>query len=190
MKIPASRLFKSLALVVVLCGLLVGPAYWIHAKYFTGRDAALLTLEPAAVKPGLARIWQSAPFTLREDMAPVGLVLIAQGHFAADLDPGRPPRDTYSAILTRDGEMATPLKFNLGVKYVSDSNPAFREHLLLMQKVRAGQYVVTVNQAAEPAIEIDRMQLQVRQNLKEPDPDVVMAGIGLLVLGLLGLVLV
>lgn len=180
---------KLLALALIVGGLLVGPAYWVYSKFYTGSDAVLLTLHPLEAKPGLARVWQSESFRLAEGMAPAGLILVAQGHFSPNLDEQRPPRDGYSATLARDGVAGDPLAFSLGVKYVSDSNPAFREHLFLMQKVQAGQYVLTVKQAAEPAIQIDRMQLQVRQNLQEPNPDIVMAGLGLLVLGLFGLVL-
>lgn len=180
---------KMLALALIVCGLVVGPAYWIYAKFYTGSEAGLLTLTPGASEPGKLRIWQSGPFTLAEGMAPVGLVLVAQGHFSPNMDENRPPRDAYSAILARDGEAAEPLKFSLGVKQVSDSNPAFREHLLLMQKVKPGQYTLTITQAAEPAIQIDRMQLQVRQNLQEPNPNIVMAGIGLVILGILTLVM-
>lgn len=180
---------KILSIVVLVCGLVVGPAYWIYSKFYTGSEAALVSLKPVAVKPGLAKEWQSDPFTLAEGMAPAGLILIAQGHFSPNMDENRPPKDGYSATLSRDGEAATPLEFSLGVKHVSDSNPAFREHLLLMQKVQPGQYTLSVRQAAEPAIEIDRMQLQIRQHLQEPDPDIVMAGITMLMLGLLGLVL-
>lgn len=180
---------KMLALALIVCGLVLGPAYWIHAKFYTGSEAALITLEAAPVKPAQARTWQSAPFRLAPEMAPVGLILVAEGHFSPNMDENRPPRDQYSATLSHDGVAAQPLAFSLGVKYVSDSNPSFREHLLLMQKAQAGEYAITISQAAEPAIEIDRMQLQVRQQLKEPDPDVVMAGIGLIVLGLLVLVM-
>jgi hypothetical protein len=180
---------RLLALALIVCGLVVGPAYWVYSKFYTGADAALVTLHPLETKPGLARVWQSEPFALTGEMAPAGLILIAQGRFSPGLDERRPPRDGYSATLARDGVAGNPLAFSLGVKYVSDSNPAFREHLFLMQKVQAGRYVLTVRQAAEPAIQIDRMQLQVRRNLQEPNPDVVMAGLGLLVLGLFGLVL-
>jgi hypothetical protein len=181
---------KKLAFALLAVGLAVGPAYWIHAKFFTGSEAALLTLKPAEAKPGLARTWQSAPFMLDQAMAPAGMILLAQGHFSPNMDENRPPRDSYSATLSRDGVAAKPLAFSLGVKYVSDANPAFREHLLLIQKVQPGQYSLTVAQAAEPAIEIDQMQLQVRQHLKEPNPNVVMAGIGLIVAGLLVLVII
>lgn len=180
---------KMLSLALIICGLLVGPAYWIYNKFYTGSEAALLTLKPAESKPGLARTWQSEPFRLEAGMAPAGLILVAQGHFSPNMDESRPPSDSYSATLARDGSAAQPLAFKLGVKHVSDSNPAFREHLVLMQKVQPGEYTLTVAQAAEPAIEIDRMQLQVRQHIREPDPNIVMAGIGLLVLGILGLVM-
>jgi len=180
---------KMLAFALIVCGLFLGPAYWIHAKFYTGSDAALITLKSDEVKPAQARIWQSEPFTLTEAMAPVGLLLLAQGHFSPNMDEGRPPMDSYSATLAHNGVSAEPLKLNLGVKYVSDTNPAFREHLLYMQKVQPGEYTIRIAQAAEPAIQIDRMQLQVRQNLKEPDPNVLMAGIGLLLLGVFALVL-
>lgn len=180
---------KLLALALIVCGLVLAPVYWIHARFYTGSDAALLTLEADAARPAQARTWRSAPFTLAPEMAPVGLILVAQGHFSPNMDESRPPRDAYSATLSHDGVAGQPITFSLGVKSVSDSNPAFREHLLLMNKVQAGEYAITVSQAAEPAIAIDRMQLQVRQHLKEPDPNVVMAGIGLVVLGILVLVM-
>jgi hypothetical protein len=183
------RFLKIFAYTLIVAGLLIGPAYWIQAKFYTGSEAALVTLTPEATKPGLARTWRSEPFQLTEAMAPVGLILIAQGHFSPNMDENRPPKDPYSATLSHEGSTAKPLTFSLGVKHVSDSNPAFREHLLLMQKVQPGTYAIAVMQAAEPAIEIDRMQLQVRQNIEEPDPNIVVAGITLFVLGLLGLVL-
>lgn len=181
---------KMLALALIALGLLLGPAYWIHAKFYTGSEAALVDLKPLPTEPGKARTWQSEAVALDAAMAPAGLILVAQGHFSPNMDEGRPPSDRYSATLSRDGTAAQPLTFSLGVKHVSDSNPAFREHLLLMQKVQPGAYTLSVSQAAEPAIEIDRMQLQVRKNLSEPNPDLVMAGIGLIIAGLLVLVFV
>lgn len=189
--IPAERpsLMKKFALALIVCGLLVGPAYWIHAKFYTGSVATLLTLKAAAGAANRPQLWQSEPFSLAAGMAPVGLVLVAQGHFSPNMDENQPPSDHYSAILSLDGTAAKPLNFSLGVKSFANSNPAFREHLLFMNKVQPGNYTLTVTPAAEPAIQIDRMQLQVRQNLEEPDPNIVMAGIGLLIAGLLVLTL-
>lgn len=183
-------MIKKLLVLLVVTGLLVGPAYWVRAKFFTGDDAALVTLTALPTEPGKARTWQSGPIQLDAGMAPVGLVLHAQGRYTAGVANGREPRDRYSATLSRAGESAQPLTFSLGVKRVTDEPPSLREHLLLMQKVQPGPYLLTISQAAEPAIEIDQMQLQVRQHLQEPDPDILMAGLAMFMIGLLGLVLV
>lgn len=180
---------KKLALLLLLVGLALAPVYWIYLKFYTGSEAAMVPLMPQATAPALARTWQSAPFQLNQSMAPVGLILHAEGHFSPNMAENRPPRDSYSATLQRDGTAAQPLPFSLGVKHVTDSNPAFKEHLVFMQQVQPGTYTLTVQQAAEPAIVIDRMQLQVRQNLREPDPNIVMAGIVCLVIAILGLIL-
>lgn len=184
-----ARPLKMLAYLLIVAGLLVGPAYWTYSKFFTGSEAALITLTADEAKPGLARTWRSEPFRLDADMAPAGLILLAQGHFSPNMDENRPPQDRYSATLAMDGQEAKPLTFTLGVKHVSDSNPALREHLLLMNRVQPGQYTLTVMQAAEPAIQIDRMQLQVRQHLQEPNPNITLAGIIMFILGLLALTL-
>ncbi|MEW5769204.1 MAG: hypothetical protein AB1831_02455 [Pseudomonadota bacterium] len=180
---------KKLSYVLLVLGLLLGPAYWIHAKFYTGSEAMLLALAPTPAETGKQGVWRSPEFSLRGEMAPVGLVLLAEGHFSPNMDENRPPKDLYTATLHRAGEAAKPLGFALGVKHVGDSNPAFREHLLLMHKVQPGQYRLEVTPASQPAIQIDRMQLQVRQNLSEPDPNVVTGGIVLFILGVLGLVM-
>jgi hypothetical protein len=46
-----------------------------------------------------------------------------------------------------------------------------------------------VSSVNPPTIQIDQMSVQVRQNLHEPDPRVVMAGVITFILGLLGLVI-
>lgn len=180
---------KKLSLLALIVGLALAPAYWIYSRFYTGSEVVLINLTPQPGQATLARTWQSTPFKLDEGMAPVGLILHAQGHFSPNMDENRPPRDSYSATLSHNGTAAKPLAFSLGVKHVSDSNPAFKEHLLLMQKTQPGDYTVTIAQAAEPAIVIDQMQLQVRQNLQEPDPNIVMAGIVLIVLAIFGLIL-
>lgn len=182
-------MIKKTSFVLIALGLLLAPAYWIYAKFYTGSQADLLTLSAHISSDDGRTVWQSGEFVLREDMAPVGLVLLAQGHFSPNMDEHKPPKDLYAATLSRSDEAAQPLRFTLGVSNVSDSNPAFREHLLLMHRVRSGNYRIEVNPVNPPAIQIDRMQLQVRQNLHEPDPRVVTGGIVLFILGILGLVM-
>lgn len=175
---------KKIALLLFVAGLIAGPAYWVYAKFFTGSQAVLVNLEKSEAKPGAT--WRSPDFTLAPDMAPVGLILHANGSFAPNMDESRPPKDRYAATLFKAGEAAKPLTFTLGVKAVADANPAFKEHLLFFKVVQAGQYHLEVAPAAEPEIRIERMQLEVRQHLHEPDNQIVTAGMVVMVLGILG----
>lgn len=175
---------KKLSLLLLIAGLIAGPAYWVYAKFYTGSQAALLTLEKG--DPSAAATWRSPEFILTRDMAPVGLILEAGGSFSPNMDESRPPKDRYTATLFRDGEAAKPLAFTLGVKHVTDSNPAFKEHLLFFKVVRAGHYHLEVTPAAEPDIKLDRMRLDVRQHLHEPDSNIVTIGMVVMILGILG----
>lgn len=182
-------MIKLMSIALIALGALLAPAYWVYAKFYTGSQAGLISLSPSSPRADGRPVWQSGVFALSEDMAPAGLILLAQGHFSPNMDESQPPRDLYAATLRRENEAAKPLGFSLGVGSVSESNPAFREHLLLMHKVTPGNYRLEVVASKPPAIQIDRMELQVRQHLHEPDPRVVTAGIVLFILGLLGLVI-
>ncbi len=175
---------KTVSLILLVAGLLTGPAYWIYAKFFTGSQAAMINLERTGADPKSP--WRSAEFTLSPGMAPVGLILHAGGAFSPNMDESRPPKDGYAATLYKGSEAAKPLAFTLGVKHVSDSNPTFKEHLLFFQVVQAGTYHLEVTPAAEPDIKLDHMRLEVRQNLHEPDSTIVTVGMVVMILGILG----
>lgn len=178
---------KTFAFALLAIGLILGPAYWIYTKFFTGSEVALLGFSRISAADA-APVWRSQSFTLSADMAPVGLIFKAHGQFAPNMEEHRPPRDAYTATLVRDGVAADPLKFSLGVSNVANSNPVFKEHLVFMQKVQAGSYHIDIATAATPAISLDQMRLEVRQNLVEPSPNVVTTGILLFIAGILILV--
>ena len=92
-------------------------------------------------------------------MAPAGLILHVQGRLSPNMDENKAPKDRYAATLSRDGEAAKPLAFTLGVKHVTDTHPAFKEHLLFFQAVQGGRYQLEVTPAAAPEIGIERTQL-------------------------------
>lgn len=171
---------KTVSLLLLIAGLIAGPAYWVYAKFYTGSQAALITLE----KQGNG--WRSSDFKLSPEMAPAGLILHANGSFSPNMHESQPPKDGYAVTLYRDGTAAKPLNISLGVKSVSNSNPAFKEHLLFFQVVQAGVYHVEITPAAEPDIKLDRVQLEVRQHLHEPDSNVVTGGMLVMILGILG----
>lgn len=182
-------MIKKISFTLILLGLFLAPGYWIYAKFYTGSQAHLLTLSPGEPQAEGRPTWRSQVFSLDESMAPVGLILLAQGRFSPNMDEAKPPKDLYAATLSRGKEAAKPLGFSLGVRSVSDSSPAFREHLLLMQRIQPGDYSLVISAVNPPQIQIEHMELQVRQHLHEPDPGMVTAGVVILILGILGLVM-
>lgn len=178
---------KTISLLLLAAGMLLGPAYWIYAKFYSGNQAALVPLSQVDAAAG---IWRSASFNLSAEMAPVGLILKSQGSFAPNMDENRPPKDLYAAMLSRDGETAKPLGFELNAGSVGNSNPTFNTHLVLFQTVKAGGYQLEIQPSGPPSIPLQKVELEVRQQLVEPNPNIVMAGVLLLVFGILGLVMV
>jgi hypothetical protein len=178
---------KNISLLLLAVGLLLGPAYWIYAKFYSGSQAALVPLSKLDAAAGT---WRSAEFKMSADMAPVGLILKSQGSFSPNMDESRPPKDLYAALLSRNGEAAKPLGFELNAGSTSNSNPTFNSHLVLFQVVKEGTYQLEIRPAAAPAIALDKVELEIRQKLVEPSPNIVLAGVLLLVFGILGLVMV
>ena len=177
-------MLKKISLLLLVVGLALGPGYWVYGKFYTGSQAALIDLKRDDASP--TAVWRTAEFSLSPDMAPVGLILNTSGRFAPNMEASRPPKDRYAATLYRDGQAAKPLGFSLGVKSPSDSNPVFKEHLLFFQVVQPGRYHVDVTPAAAPEIQLDRMQLEVRQHLHEPDSTLVTIGMVVMILGIMG----
>ncbi len=178
---------KTISLLLLAAGMLLGPAYWIYAKFYSGSQAALV---PLIQLDAAAGTWRSAEFSMTGTMAPVGLILKSQGSFTPNKDESRPPKDLYAALLGRDGETAKPLGFELNAGSIGNSNPVFNTHLVLFETVKEGRYHLEITPSGPPNIPLQRVELEVRQHLVEPNPNIVMAGVLLLVLGVLGLVMV
>ncbi|MDP2831937.1 MAG: hypothetical protein Q8Q28_01295 [Pseudomonadota bacterium] len=178
---------KTLSLLLLAAGLVLGPVYWIYAKFYSGSQAALV---PLTLVDAAAGTWRSAEFKMTADMAPVGLILKSQGSFAPNMDESRPPKDLYAALLSRAGESAKPLGFELNAGSTGNSNPVFNSHLVLFQTVKDGGYQLEIQPSGPPNIPLQKVELEVRQHLVEPNPNIVMAGVLLLVFGILGLVMV
>ncbi len=173
-------MLKILSLLLILAGLVLGPAYWIYVVHFTGEVARTV-----ALRAGENGAWVSPPFRLDPAMAPVGLILRAAGSFSPNMPEGQPPRDRYRAVLHQDGKAGTPIRLELGVRAVADSNPRFQERLLLLQRPQAGEYRLELTPEAAPLIRLDNVELDVRARVRETDNRVVAAGIAAIALGAL-----
>lgn len=173
---------KNLSLLLLIVGLVAGPAYWVYAKFYTGSQVAMLDLKLDADGR-----WTSPTFELTADMAAVGLVLFAQSAAAPEVDDGRKRQNRSVALLHRGEESAKPLPFSLRTTDTGKSGQSFREHLVYMQQVQPGQYWLEIEPTAQSEITFTAMRLEVRRDLAEPDTRVVTTGMVLAILGLLGL---
>lgn len=173
-------MLKTLSLLLILAGLAMGPAYWIYVVHFTGHVA-----HTVALRPGDDGSWTSPTFRLEPAMAPVGLILRAAGSFAPNMPDDQPPRDRYRAVLHRDGVAGAPIGVVLGAQAVADSNPRFKERLLLLQRPQAGDYHLELIPEAAPVIRLADVDLDVRAGVRETDNRVVAAGIATIALGVL-----
>lgn len=165
-------MLKPFAWLLILGGLLLGPIYWVYITHFTGSVAASLPLQG-----GEGGKLVSASFRLDPAMNPVGLILKTQGSFEPTMDDYKPPRDLYQAVLYHDGVAGKPVKFQLGVKSVAESNPVFQERLLLLQVAGAGEYRLEITPLAAPEIALQHPQLEVRQQVQMADTRLVAGGI-------------
>jgi hypothetical protein len=179
---------KKIALLLLIIGLILAPAYWIYSKFYTGKQTAMLTLDKVAGVDAEATIWRSAPFQLQTEMAPVGLILHLDASFDPTVDDHKPPIDRYNVTFSKQGESSKPLLITLKASNSAEGFQNFKEHLLLIEKVQAGSYQIEVSPASDSIMKVGQMRLEIRQNLQEPNSHVVTGGIVLLVLGLLGLI--
>lgn len=173
---------KPLFLLLIAIGLVLGPGYWIYAKFYSGERVQTLALQAV---PGGGLV--TSGFPLRADMAPAGLILKAHGSFAPNMDEAKPPRNAYLARISRDGEPFKEVGITLAATSVSDSNPVFVEHLLWLETVPPGDYQLLLTPKATPEVTLDQARLEVLAHIQEPDGRVVAAGALLLVVGLMAL---
>ncbi len=179
---------KKISLLLLIIGLILAPAYWIYSKFYTGKQTAMLALDKVAGVDAATPLWRSAPFQLKDDMTPVGLILHLDASFDPASDDLKPPIDRYNVTLSKQGESAKPLLITLKAGNSAEGIQNFKEHLLFMEKVQTGSYQIEVSPASNSIMKVGQMRLEIRQNLQEPNSNIVTGGILLLVLGLLGLI--
>jgi|GEM_PF-6491676 len=166
------RVIKILAWITLFAGLVLGPGYWLHARYFgeSGQDVHPLT------RQGADR-WQSPVIRLSPEMNPVGLSF--RGDWtaptpAAGAPPLPPPR--FQAILRQGEQAAEPMRFQLRD---GGKRAGFEERLLLIHVPEAADYQLDIEVFGHPdSVEkLAQPALVVRQNVEAADPRVVAGGI-------------
>lgn len=173
---------KTAALLCLILGVIVGPVYWVYAKFFTGSRLVLLDLKSEG------GAYRSPEFQLEPGMAPAGLILHVEAGRPSGWDEHSNHTNRYDVVLSREGEAAKPLTITLNGKASAGPSPVFREHLLYFKEVQGGRYTLEVRPKGEPEMPATALRLEVRQHIMEPDSKVVTAGMVLLTLGIITLV--
>lgn len=175
---------RPLPLVLIAIGLLLGPGYFLYARYLTGTAVGSYPL-------GVAAPFQPVALALRPEMSPVRLILRLSAEHGPSYTgtPAPAPRNRYRAVVTRAGEVIAQADFTLVSNTIESSFQEFGEVLATFEVAAAAEYRVALESAAEPQMRVTAASLEVRRNVQDPDLRVVWAGVALLGVALVGLVL-
>lgn len=166
------KIVKTIAWIVLIAGLIAGPGYWLHARYFGASEHAEHPLLPNG-----PHRWQSPALTLTPEMSPVGLSFRGTWSPPAAA-PGAPPLPPprFQATLWRNAQAAEPIRFSLRD---GGKKAAFEERLLLLNIPEAAEYRLEIEAFGHPdsIAQLNQPTLLVQQNVESADPRIVSAGI-------------
>jgi len=184
---------KRLAILLILLGLALGPAYFVYCQYFSGaRVASFPVAERGSawtLPGGLTLRFQThaafKPVTVVLDpgMTPVGFVVNAQ--FAADTTARTSRSNRYHATVYLDGAPVMEKAFALS--HAGGRNPEHVSHSMALGTLavaRAGQYTLVIEERGRQEIALSGIGVEVRRNVRSPVMATVWAGVALIVLGI------
>ena len=182
MKIPNTM--QSLALLLILAGLLLGPGYWIFSQVFSGRLVARVPVSVSDDGHLLAE-----PIELRPGMAPLALVLVAQAEFKPHQEDWMPPEDQYRVTLWDEQRAVAESTLLFQAPSVAHANPVFREALLRLDEVPLGRYRLQAQPATLPEMKLRHAEIEIRERVWQANPRLAGTGVVLLISGILALFL-
>lgn len=118
-------------------------------------------------------------------MGKIGLILHFQTEHGPVLVPTQRPRNLYRAILKMDNHTIFDKSFTLASTSVESlALINFSEAMPVFRAEKNGIYQLEISQAGEAEMNLVSAEVQVRNDVVEPNNSVILAGIGLLVSGL------
>jgi hypothetical protein len=163
--------------MLVVAGLVAAPGYYVYTTFATGATAGRFALRAQAAGGGYGPLL----ITLTPEMNPVVLVVHAQAQWRGH-EYG-PLRNRYSAVLYTGELPVAERRFELTAMAVESHFQTYRVPLSSFEVPIAGEYRLLVAEAAPRDLQVDKLELEIRRNVRNPDPRVVWTGVGLLVAG-------
>lgn len=171
-------------IVLLILGLLLGPGYYIYARFFSGAVVATQPLPLARDTSG--QRFEPVLLNLTPDMQPFGLVLRFDVSHGPTIQPTYTPRNDYRVRLLDGEQVVLDQPFSLQSPSVeSTPSQVFQQALPLLQIDRPVSYRLELQAETEPQMTVNSADVQVRAQVRSPDYKLVAAGVALAVVGLL-----
>lgn len=177
---------KPMGVLLLILGVLLGPAYYVYARFFSG---TVLATQALAMNVSDGTVRAATTLELAPAQGPIGLilrVLAEQGPLAA---PSEAPRDPFVARVLLHDRLILEHRFTLASSAV-EPHPGlvFQEALPLLDALDAGTYRVELASEGAPQLTLRHVDVQVRSGMQAPDWRIVATGAALLTAGVAALV--
>lgn len=182
----SDNMHKKTGILLLIAGLVMGPGYYVYARFFSGILVATQAMQVRA-EDGVQR-FQPVSLKLAPDMQPAGLVLRFQVSHGATISPPNTPRNDYRARLLDGERIVLDQRFSLQSTLV-ESTPSlqFQQSLAVPAVDRAAEYQLELQLEGEPDMQVLSADVQVRAHMREPDFTLVYAGAAIAAAGLLSI---
>ncbi len=174
---------RPVALALLVLGLLLGPGYFVYAKFFSGTAAASHPLVPR--QGG----FEPVTFTVAPEASPLRLVLRLSVQYGPSHDGASVPRNRYRAVVSRGGVSVSEREVELVANSVESSFQEFAWDLATLEVAGPGEYRLSLEETSPPGMQVTGASVALRRNVMDPDLRVVWAGAGLIGLAVAVLIL-
>lgn len=170
---------KRTGVLILLLGLLLGPGYYVYARFFSGELVASQVLEIDG------KHFAPIALSLDPNMGAIGLVLrFSVSHGPTPVPPDT-PRSDYRVRVFEGERVILEQTFSLQSSEV-ESTPGrqFQRALPVLYVNHPGVYHLELAAQGEPGMRVHSADLQVRAHVREPDLRLLVAGGVMVAIGL------
>lgn len=185
------------SILLILIGLVLGPAYYAWASFFSGGKVAELRLGEKGTRFTLpsgdvmrfsnANAFQPVELALDPAMNTVGLVLVFEVVGDVRVEPVR--GDAYQALLLANGHPLLQKQVSISRGSHQGPDQRWSELVATIDVPHPGTYTFVLEEAKPPELPLAGITLQVRRNVVRARMEVVWSGVALLVAGILSVFL-
>ncbi len=177
---------KTPGILLLILGLLLGPGYYVYARFFSG--AVVATYPLTAARDASGERFEPVALRLTPDMEPVALVLRFSVSHGATIQPTYTPRSDYRVRLLDGERVVLDERFSLQSPEVESTPSRVFQHALPPLPIsRPVSYRLELAAEGAPQMTVHSADVQVRAQVREPDFRLVAAGVGLALLGVIGM---